>query len=57
MKEWMCWVLLVMGVSAIVFIGWWLITIFDTMTIYYITVALNSIVFGYLYYQKNKVKN
>lgn len=53
----MCWVLLIIGVSVIIFVGWWLTTIFDTMTIYYITVVLNSIVFGYLYFQKNKAKN
>ena len=57
MKEWICWVLLVIGVLSIIFLGWWLTTIFDTMTIYYITVALNSIVSGYLYFQKNNAKN
>lgn len=57
MKEWMCWVLLIIGVLAICAFGWWLSTILDTMTIYYITVILNSIVFGYLYYQEKKAKN
>ena len=54
MKEWMCWVLLIIGVAALFCLAWWMTTIFDTMTIYYITVALNSAVFGYLYYQKRK---
>ena len=57
MKEWMCWILLVIGVGLLGWFAWWLTTIFDTMTIYYITVVLNSIVFGYLYFQKNKAKN
>lgn len=51
MKEWMCWVLLVAGVIMILWFGWWLTTIFSTMVIYYITVVVNVIVWGYLYYQ------
>ena len=57
MKEWMCWVLLVISVLAICVFGWWLTKKLDTMTIYYITVVINGIIFGYLYYQKNKAKN
>lgn len=57
MKEWMCWVILILGIGLLGCIAWWLTTIFDTMTIYYITVVLNGIVFGYLYYQENKAKN
>ena len=57
MKEWMCWVLLIVGVCILGWFAWWLTTIFDTMTIYYITVVLNGIVFGYNFYQKIKAKN
>ncbi|MCH5224863.1 MAG: hypothetical protein J1D77_02645 [Muribaculaceae bacterium] len=57
MKEWMCWVLLIIGIAAICLLGWWMVTIFDSMTIYYITVVLNGIVYGYLHYQKNKARN
>lgn len=54
MKEWMCWVLLVVSVGLICWFGWWLTTIFDTLTIYYITVGLNGLVFWGLKYQANK---
>lgn len=57
MKEWMCWVLLIIGVCILAWFAWWLTTVFDNMTIYYITVVLNGIVFGYNYYQENKAKN
>lgn len=52
MKDWMCWVLVIVGVAAIIALSWWLTTVFDTMVIYYITVVLNCIVFAYLLYQK-----
>lgn len=54
MKEWMCWILLIAGVISLGVFAYWLTTVFSVMTIYYITVVLNGIVFGYLYYQEHK---
>lgn len=53
----MCWVLLIIGVSAIGFLGWWVANKLDALTVCYITGVLNAIVFGYLYFEKHKVKN
>ena len=52
MKNWMCWTLLILGIAAILLLAWWLNTTFSVMTCYYITVALNGIVFCYLLMQK-----
>ena len=54
MKDWICWVILIVCVAAIIYFSWYLTTIFSTMTIFYITVVLNSVMFGYLYYQDKK---
>ena len=51
MKDWMCWVLVIVGVAVILGFSWWLTAMFNTMTIYYITIVLNGIIFGYLLYQ------
>lgn len=47
MKEWMCWVLLVIGVALIVWFGWWLTSILSIMTSIYITIIINGIVMCY----------
>ena len=47
MKEWMCWILLVAGVLAICFIGWWLTSILSVMTCLYITIVINGVVMCY----------
>ena len=52
MKEWMCWILLIVGVISLGVFAYWLTTVCSVMTIYYITVILNCIVYGYLKYQK-----
>lgn len=54
MKEWMVWVIVILGVAAIVLFAWWLTNTFSTTTCYYISVAVNGIVFCYLLLQKNK---
>lgn len=51
MKDWMCWTLVIIGTVLILAFAWWLTTMFTSMTIYYITIVLNGIVFGYLLYQ------
>ena len=47
MKEWMCWVLLVIGVALIVWFAWWLSMSLPVMTCIYITIILNGIVMCY----------
>ena len=47
MKEWMCWVLLVIGVAMIAGFGWWLSMSLSVMTCVYITIILNGIVMFY----------
>ena len=44
MKEWMCWILLILGVGAIIYFGWWLTTVISIWTSIYITIILNGIV-------------
>ena len=47
MKDWMCWVLLVIGVVLISLFGWWLTTVLSIWTSIYITIILNGIVMCY----------
>lgn len=47
MKDWMCWVLLVIGVLAIGALAWWLTQKLSVMTCIYITIVLNGIVMCY----------
>ena len=47
MKEWMCWVLLAIGVVLIGWLGWWLTTSLSALTCIYITIILNGIVMCY----------
>ena len=54
MKEWMCWILLILGVGVIIFVGWWLTTVISIMTSIYINIVLNFIVSCYLAYEKYK---
>lgn len=48
MKEWMCWVLLILGVGAIIFLGWWLTSVLSFWWSYYIVIILNFIVSCYI---------
>ena len=57
MSEWMCWVLLILGVAAICFLGWWLTTVLSVWTCIYITIILNGIVMCYNMIQSGKRKN
>lgn len=52
MKEWMAWILLIMGVSIIIIFAWWLTMKLETLTSIYITIVLNFIVSVYLSFQK-----
>ena len=47
MKEWMCWILLVIGVAIICWVGWWLTTVLSLWTSIAITIVLNGIVMCY----------
>lgn len=58
MKEWMCWVLLILGVGVLGWFSFWLVEIIDnTLIVYYITVGLNCIVMCYNMVQDQKRKN
>ena len=54
MKEWMVWIIVILGVAAIALFAWWLTNELPAMTCYYISVAINGIVFCYLLLQKKK---
>lgn len=47
MKEWMCWVLLILGVAAITCFALWLSSVLPLMTCIYITIIINGIVMCY----------
>lgn len=47
MKDWMCWVLLVVGIALILWFGWWLTTVLSLWTSIYVTIVLNGIVMCY----------
>lgn len=52
MKEWMVWIIVILWVAAIVLFTWWLTNKLSPMTCFYISVAINGIVFCYLLMQK-----
>lgn len=57
MKDWMCWVLLVIGVGLILWFGWWLTTVLPVWTSISITIVLNGILWAYLLYQDFESKS
>ena len=48
MKEWMCRVLLVLGVVGIIFLGWLLTSVLSFWWSYYIVIIINFVVSCYL---------
>ena len=56
MSEWMCWLLLILGVIAICFVGWWITTVITLWTSIYITIILNGIVMCYNMIQSRQRK-
>ena len=54
MSERICWVLLILGVGAIIVLGWWITTAVSIWTSIYITIALNGIVMCYNMMQSKK---